>query len=616
MMMRRLALMSLLLASACSGGGGGTRNTGGTGGEEESGGSTGTGGKAAGGTGGGTGGSKGEAGSGGGAAGVSGSGGSAGVGGTTDAGPRDTAPAADAPISDAPAVTSGFAVVTNRYDNARTGANTQETVLTTSNVKIGSFGLLFSRQYDGNPYAQPLFVSGLNIGGKVRDVVFVATSTNHVYAFDATDPAAGMPLWSRQLALAGEVRVGGTRDGNTITGQTWCQDMFPFVGITGTPVIDPDSRRMYVVTKTGKIGGQYAQKLHALDLITGADVAGSPVNVEASVPGTGAGASGGRVSLDPWKHMNRTGLLLAHGSLFVGFTSHCDDDPYHGWVLAYDPATLRQKSVYNTAPDGTRGGIWQSGVGLSANDKGVFFVVGNGTASPDGKSVGMSVVRLNADNTLGDWFTPSNLAALNSADQDLTSGALLIDNWVLGGGKEGVIYVVDQMNMTHFTPAGDRIPQRLSIRDPGVTRGGHLHSMVFWNNRVYVWPEAHGFKGYSFTNGRLSTTPVVQFNGIKTDHPGAIMSLSANGTKAGTGLVWATLPITGDAWHDIAGGILVAVDATTGFALWNSDMNAADKVGNFAKFSVPIVANGRVYVTSFAKVNASSPAYLRVYGLK
>jgi len=391
----------------------------------------------------------------------------------------------------------------------------------------------------------------------------------------------------------------------TITGTTWCHDMFPFVGVTATPVIDLQTNRMYVVHKEGKEGQPYTQKLHALDLLTGNDAPGSPVVIEASAAGQ---------TLNGWKHLARPGLLLANGRLYIGIGSHCDDRPYHGWVLSYDPATLKQNGVFITTPTGQMGAIWQSGAGLAANDKGVFFCVGNGTWSADGKNLSESVVRLNFDTTLGDWFTPGNADNLNRSDLDLTAGVILgPGNVLFSGGKEGVIYVIDQMNMTHHN-VQDQIKQRVDTGDPAAP-SSHIHNMAFWNDRLYVWPENSGMQAFSFTGGQLSTKPVAAFNGYKTKHPGGVFSISSDGSKDGTGIIWATLGTSGNAWSDIAVGTLVAVDAMTGAKLWDSTA-AADTLGNFAKFSNPTVANGKVYVTTFAKVNASSPAYLNVYGLK
>jgi hypothetical protein len=528
----------------------------------------------------------------------------------------DTAPTEGMPSGAGRALSAGTQVLTNRYDNLRSGTNTRETLLDPGNVNGSGFGLLFSRPIDGNAYAQPLYVSDLEVGGRKRNVVFVATSTNHLYAFDADDPAASTPLWTRWLAPIGEVQIGG-RNPNTLAGQTWCRDMFPFVGITGTPVIDAATGLLYVVTKQGRVGEPYVNKLHAIDIRTGKDAPGSPVTVEASMPGTGVGTQNGEITMDSWKHVNRAALLLHEGTLYVTMGSHCDDNPYHGWMLTYDPTTLRRKSVFNTTPDGAMGAIWQSGTGPAANANGVFISVGNGTWSADGRSLGASVVRMNPDNTLADWFTPSNADQLNRVDADLAAVMLAPSaNVVFAGGKEGVLHVIDQMNMTHFNAEGDKILQAFRVGEPETTTSAHIHTMALWNDRIYLWPENHGLRVYAFANNRVEETPVARMDELKTAHPGGIFTISANGNTPGTGIVWATLIKEGDAWGAIASGLLVAVDATTGARLWDSAASPADTLGNFAKWSPPTVANGKVYVPSFARVNASSPAFLRVYGLR
>jgi len=502
-------------------------------------------------------------------------------------------------------------VVTNRYDNNRTGANTQEPFLNTSNVKAGQFGLLFSRMYDGNPYAQPLYIPGLAISGGKHNVVYIATSTNNVYAFDADDPAAAAPYWSKQVAPVGEVMVGGTAP--RPNGWTWCKDMFPFSGITGTPVIDLPNQRMFLVTQEGKLGGEYALKLHALDLVTGNELGGGPVAITATVDGTGDGNVGGKITMDNWRNFNRSGLTLFNGTLYIAMTSHCDENPYHGWFLAYDPDTLTQRSIFNATPNGKGAAIWQSGVGVAANEKGLFFSTGNGSWNASGSALGLSVVRMNLDNTLGDWFTPYNADSLNSTDADLTGGVLLIpnSNYLVSGGKEGVIYLIDQTNMTHFNASADGIAQRVALGK------GDIHDFVFYRNRIYVWPDGKPLYAYPFVNNRLDTAGVQMYQGRTPVHPGGIMTISADGTTDGTAILWATVVTSGEAWHSIAVGALLAIDAMNpSVLLWDSTMNAFDNLGNLAKFSPPTVANGKVYVTTFANAYATSPSYLRVYGLK
>jgi hypothetical protein len=603
------------------------QGVGGTGGDSQggSGGEPGTGGAAE------TGGSGGDPGTGGavetgGSSGTGGSGGSdvdAGPvedgsvgGGTVADGSIADGSASDGSVADGPAADAGpppapFAVLTNRYDNNRTGANTQETILNTSNVKPGQFGLLFSRLYDGNPYAQPLYVPGLAIGGGTHNVVFVATSTNNVYAFDADDPTKDMPYWGKQVAPLGEVAIGGTAP--RPNGWTWCKDMYPFSGVTGTPVIDPATKRMYLVTQEGKLGLPYTLKLHALDLATGDEVGGGPVAITAVANGTGAGSVGGKITMDSWRQFNRAGLTLYNGTLYVSMTSHCDESPYHGWFFAYDPGTLAQKSFFITTPNNKGGSIWQSGVGVAANDRGLFFSTSNGDWSASGSALGMSVVRLNLDNTLGDWFTPYNADSLNGSDADLTGSVVLIPNssYMVSGGKEGVVYLIDQTNMTHYHSGADTITQRVALGK------ADIHDFVYYRDRVYVWPDGKPLYVFPFVNGRLDEASVQNYTGRTPPHPGGIMTISSNGNTNGSAVLWATIVTSGDAWHNIAQGALLALDAMNpSTLLWDSSVDPADKLGNLAKFSPPTVANGKVYVTTFANVNATSPSYLRVYGLK
>jgi hypothetical protein len=533
-----------------------------------------------------------------------GSGGDTGTGGSEMGGATGTGGAGN--------TGSGWGVVTNRYDNDRTGVNPRETILNTSNVAPGKFGLVFSRLFDGNAYAQPLYVSDLMIGGGKHNVVYVATSTNHVYAFDADDPAAMMPLWEKQVAPLGHVMVDGAKRGQP--GYTWCKDMYPFSGISGTPVIDLASNRMYLVSQEGELDKQdtYKLKLHALDLLTGEEVGGGPKVIDATVDGGGAGSNGGKIHMNSWIQFNRTGLLLHKGTIYVGMTSHCDESPYHGWLFAFDPGTLEQKSVFNTSPKSKGGAIWQSGNGIAANDNGLFYCTSNGGTSDDGSALGLSVVRMNADNTMGDWFTPGNADALNGGDKDLTGGVVLIpgSNYLVSGGKEGVAYVIDQKNMTH---TGGTIAQRVSA-------GGEMHAFAFYNNHLYVWPDGKPLKVIPWANDKFDEGGAKTFNGGPSGtpaHPGGMLTISANGTTAGSAILWASMVTSGDAWHNIAKGALVALDADdVSKLLWDSTADKADNVGNFAKFSAPTVANGKVYLTTFANVNATSPSYLRVYGLK
>ena len=258
-------------------------------------------------------------------------------------------------------------VTTQHNDAGRTGANLNETALTTTNVNVSQFGKLFERAVDDEIYAQPLYVDGVNIPGVgIRNVVFVATNNDSVYAFDADDPAASAPIWRTNYTnpAAGIVPVSRTDVGQA------CGTYVDFagnIGIGGTPAIDSASQTMYFVTRT-KESGSFVQRLHAIDIRDGSERLGSPLVIQASVPGTGDGRDAqNNIAFNARTQNQRAGLLIDHGTVYITWASYCDQGPYHGWILGYDAATLQQVMVYNTTPDGGLGGIWQSGGGLSAD---------------------------------------------------------------------------------------------------------------------------------------------------------------------------------------------------------------------------------------------------------
>ncbi|HEY7371923.1 MAG TPA: hypothetical protein VIF57_07065 [Polyangia bacterium] len=597
----------------------------------------------------GPGGAAGSAGSGGGAGAPGGRGGSAGGGATGGAGGASAGTGGHGGAGGQSGAGTGTAgaggaagggalsVLTNRYDNTRLGANTSEKTLSVASVGGGKFGLLYSLAVDGHVYAQPLYVPGLTIGGARHNVLFVATEHNTVYAFDAD--GAGAPLWSTTLGTPMN-SIPGTATGAPLTGDATisCKDMFPHTGITSTPVIDPSTGRIYVVAKTydgsaeasgaypGTDPARYQQKLHALDILTGNETAGSPVTIAGSVPGTGVGGDGTRVTFDAWHHLNRPGLLLQGGVVYLAFSSHCDDVPYHGWVFAYAADTLAQKGIYNTTPNGKQGGIWQSGMGLVGDQSSVYFVSGNGDfdTSNKGAQTGVSVGRLQlgaSGFTLMDWWTPSNADTLNVQDLDYTTAAVLLPNprVIVMGGKDGLLNVLDPTNLSKFNAAGNTNIQSISV-------GGHTHGgPVYWDGpsgpTIYLWAEASTLRAYRFSGNRLNTTSVSQYTAQTPTHPGGILSLSADGATAGTGVLWATLTSTtidltnmGDAWHKIAEGALFAFDAANlSTPLWTSLANKSrDDLGDLAKFNAPVVVNGRVYVASQLSPDGGK---IQVYGL-
>jgi PA14 domain-containing protein/K319-like protein len=509
-------------------------------------------------------------------------------------------------------------VTTQHNDVARTGANLAETLLTTSNVGVGQFGKLFERSVDGQIYGQPLYVVNVSIPGVgVRNVVYVATVTDSLYAFDADDPLAASPLWSVTYInpAASIVPVNATDVGQACG--TY-KDFSDNIGIVGTPVIDTVSQTMYLVVRT-KESGTFTQRLHAVDIRNGSERPGSPVVIQASVPGTGDGQGGqNTVAFSATTHNQRSALLLSNGVVYIVWAAHCDTGPYHGWMMGYDAATLQQVLVYNTTPNGGGGGIWQSqGPSVDA-DGNIYVVTSNGSFDGDvgGSNRGNSFLKLSPAGMLLDWFTPYNWAFLNSTDMDLgIQGALLVPetNLVVGGGKEGVFYVLNRGNMGRFQSGSDgQIVQRFQASTAGHMNG----SPVYWQSPsngpvIYLWPAGDPLKAFRLINGLFQTTPVAQSSALApAGMPGAMLSLSANGSVPGTGIIWAALSLGGSPNQATQPGIVRAYDADdVTVELWNSEQNAArDSLGNFAKFSSPTIANGKVYLATFSNK-------LVVYGL-
>ena len=540
--------------------------------------------------------------------------------------------------------TANGAVVTNRYDNVRSGANTSEKILTVASVSGGKFGLLFSRVVDGHVYAQPLYLPNLTIGGAMHNVVFVATEANTVFAFDADNASASTPLWSKSLGTPMRTYPGIENQPVVAPNTVSCRDMYPQTGITSTPVIDQASGRMYVVSKNFE-NNTYSQRLHALDVLTGQDLAGGPVALAGSVAGTAPDGNGTTVTFDPAHHLNRPGLLLAGGNIYIAFSSHCDDQPYHGWIFVHAADTLAQRTVYCTTPNGGTetsgapnaglGGIWQSGMGLVADGSDIYFAAGNGAfdTTNKGSQLGISVGRMQLTSTglkAMDWFTPSNAKAMNDQDLDYTTAPVLLPSprVIVMGGKDGLLNVLDPTNLGKFSASANNVIQQITV-------GGHSHGgPVYWNGpsgpTIYLWPEGSTLRAYRFTGNKLNTTAVSQYNSDAPTHPGGTVSLSANGSTAGTGIVWATFTSTkidttsghqGDAWHYLVPGAFYAFDANNlGTPIWTSIANKSrDDLGNLAKFNAPTVANGKVYVASqvapASDVASIAAGKLQVYGL-
>jgi MYXO-CTERM domain-containing protein len=504
-------------------------------------------------------------------------------------------------------------VLTQHNNNERTGAYLTETTLNVANVNSSSFGKLFSRAVDDQIYAQPLYVPGLAIPGKgTRNVVFVATVADSVYAFDADDPAAHDPLWQVNLLRPGEAPPNAA-DISAACGINY-RDFSGNMGIVGTPVIDPAAGILFVVARAKDASGHFVQRLHALHLETGLDRPNSPAVISPSVPGTGDG--GTTVTFDPLRQNQRAGLLLSSGTVYITWAAHNDCTPFHGWVAGYDADTLKPASIYNVTANGSEGGIWMSGQGPAADSDGYVYVsTGNGTT--DATNLSDSVIKLTPSLSVASSFTPYNFADLSANDLDLGSGGVLLvpgTSLAVAGGKTSVLYVVDRSNLggLNLGLSDSQIVQSIVIG------AGHIHgSSVFWGGSagefLYVWTEEDHLKAYRFDRGAgqfqvpyFAESPVAVPGGM----PGAMLSLSSNGSAAGTGVLWAVHPLSGSAIHSVVPGILRAFDASdVTHELWNSEqVSALDSVGRFAKFNPPTVANGRVYLATFSN-------QLNVYGL-
>jgi uncharacterized protein (TIGR03437 family) len=486
-------------------------------------------------------------------------------------------------------------VLTYQYDNTRAGANKIETLLTPANVNSSQFGKLFSQSVDGYIYGQPLYFAGVPIPGKgTHNVVYAATEHDSVYAFDADSNMA--PLWQVSFLSSGVTSVPAS--------DTGCSQIAPEIGITSTPVIDPQSGTIYLVAMTKESGG-YVQRLHALDITTGAERPESPVVIQASVPGTGEG--GTTLVFKPEAYKQRPGLLLLNGVLYTLWSSHCDLGTYHGWIIGYDAQSLQQVTVFNDTPNGTEASFWMGGAAPAVDAAGNMYVVAaNGsTDTPSGGSdLGESYVRLTTSGglALADYFTPFNYQELNQNDLDTGSSgvALLGDeagssahpHLMAGAGKEGRIYLLDRDNLGGFNASSDsEIVQSFTGEINGL-----FGNPAYFNYMLYFCGSGDQLKAFPVSNAQMATSPQSQSPSTFA-FPGCVPTISANGTS--NGIVWAIDPA----------GLLHAYDATNvGNEFYNSNQNSArDALGSAVRFSVPTVANGKVY--------AGTQNSLVVYGL-
>jgi len=509
-------------------------------------------------------------------------------------------------------------VLTQHNDNTRAGLNDKETILTTSNVNTQKFGKLFSLNVDDQVYAQPLVVANLTISNTKHNVVFIATVNNTVYAYDGDTAKL---YWQKNFTAPG-MRPARNSD---MTGACYGNytDISGNIGIIGTPVIDPTFNTIYFVARSTD-GTDYVQYLHEVNIINGSEMPGSPVKITATYSGTGKGNINHVITFNPKIQNQRMALTLVKGIVYVSFSSHCDWGPYHGWILGYNSGTLQQQIVYNNTPDGSAGGIWESGNGIAVDDQGnLYCVSGNGT---EGANNDPTILTNRAESALKltptssslkvtSYFTPYNYHILDSLDRDYGSmGCFLIpnSNYYFTGAKDGNIYLLDKDNMGGFTPGTDIVQQNITLGHNGL----HCQPSYYKGPNgefIYVWSEKDQLRAYPFNRisnlldvSHVITSPVSG----PTGYSGALLSVSSNGTLPGTGIVWASYASSGNANTSVCPGILRAFDASdVTKELWNNNQNINDNSGNYAKFSSPTIANGHVYLATFSN-------QVVVYGLK
>ena len=498
-------------------------------------------------------------------------------------------------------------VVTYHNDNARTGVNANETVLTPSNVNKNNFGKLFTQGVDGIVVGQPLYLSNISIPGssETHNVVYVATQHDSVYAFDADNNVGinAQPLWHVSFInpAAGITTVPGTVQG--CTGVT----AFTELGIVSTPVIDPNTGTLYVIAKTDE-NGTFVHRLHALDVATGQEKFNGPVKLKATFRTN----TGSVATFKDLYQMNRPGLLLVNGTIYAGFGSNGCNYGNQGWVLAYDALTLQQVGAFDTSPVKGLSSIWQSGAGLTADSAGnIYAETGEGPFDADmgGQDFGSSVLKLTQTPNglpLTDYFTPYNQATLSQMDLDLSSAGVLVlpdqpgahPHLAVATGKQGILYLLDRDNMGHYNPAGDtQIVQELS---PGI---GEVNGVpVYWNGKLYVFGGVSPIKAFSLNNGLFSTTPVVQSATLIGG--GHVATISANVNT--NGILWV---INGTNMQAYGAGTLKLLYTT-------KDAGTRDTLPTTAHFATQTVANGKVYVATRQNlvVYGLFPALLTVAG--
>jgi outer membrane protein assembly factor BamB len=501
-----------------------------------------------------------------------------------------------APIASAPDVT------TYHYDIARDGLNSQETILSQSNVNSTQFGKIGFDAVDGKVDAEPLYLANLTINGQPHNVLYIATEHGTVYAFDAD---TGVQLWTTSVLGNAET----TSDDHN------CSQITPEIGITATPVIDRKqgpNGTLFTVGMSKDATGAYHHRLHALDITTGKEITGSPTEITATYPGTGDNSQNGNVVFDPAQYAERAALLLLNGNIYMGWTSHCDIGLYTGWVMAYSESTLQQTQLLNLTPNGHEGSIWMSGGGIAADSQSnIYLLDANGTFDtaldangfPTKGDYGNAMVKLSTIGKLAvaDYFDMYNTESESNADLDLGSGGALllpdqtdangiVHHLIVGAGKDKNIYLADRDNLGKFNPATDPMDSNIYQQLTGAMAGLVYSTPAYFNGVLYYAADGDTLKAFPLINAQLALTPSSQTT-IKFPHPGPTPSISANGTQ--NGIVWALESSLSSP------GVLHAYDpANLAHEFYNSNQaaNARDSFGNGNKFITPMIVNGKVYV--------------------
>ena len=493
-------------------------------------------------------------------------------------------------------------ITTYHDDIARDGLNAQETILTPTNVNSTQFGKIGLYTVDGVVDAEPLFLANLTAGGKQRNVLYVASENDSVYAFDAD---TGAQIWKTSILGSNE----------TASDNHNCGQITPTIGITSTPVIDRHqgpNGTLFTVGMTRDSSGNYHQRLHALDLTTGAEISGSPTEIAATYPGSGDNTSNGNVVFDPAQYAERAALLLLNGNIYTAWTSHCDARPYTGWIIAYSESTLKQTQVLNVTPNGSEGSIWMTGDGLQADSSGnIYFLDANGTFDttfasngfPANRDFGNAMIKLSTNGTLAvaDYFETYNTVTESSDDQDLGSGGSIllpdqtdsggtIHHLIVGAGKDSNIYIANRDNMGKFS-SGNTVDSNIyQLVGSGGVGGSVFSTPAFFNGTLYYGAVGDALRAFPMINARLATSAASQ-SAITFPYPGTTPGISANGTQIG--IVWAVVSSTSSA------AVLHAFDGThLSRDLYNSNQasGSRDGFGNGNKFITPLIVNGKVYI--------------------